>query len=559
VSIEGGQENMYRKSGLFNKFLVTGIIIIFLCVSIQPVIALIQKNEVIQHELNNYSVVTGWSEEIKIVASDGESRENFGQSVSIDGDYAIIGTCRDNDNGGNSGSAYIFKRSGMNWTQQAKLLALDGKPNDCFGWSVSISGDYAIIGAFADDNNKGSAYIFKREDSNWTEQQKLLALDGDEVDNFGYSVSISGDYAIVGAYCHDHNVNGSGSAYIFKRYETAWLQETELISKDIAEGDHFGYSVSINEDYIVIGAPWDDNIAKDSGAAYVFKCEDSNWTQQAKLLPQDGAKNDFFGGSVSINGDYIVIGAPVTEDNGYRSGSAYIFKRLGKNWIQQAKLLPKDGSELAMFGFRVSINCDYVLIGAYGEKGWKGSAYVFRHDDTSWIQEQKLTASDGESGDFFACSVSIDNDYAIIGADWDDDMGDLSGSAYIFSKNGINQPPNIPNINGPNNGKPGDEYTYSIYVSDPENDNIYILWNWGDGNNSDWLGPYESGTELNNSYIWNMTGTFIIKIILRDEHGAIKTAYKKITIARTRESHLWYHLLNMFPVLEKLLRLIKVI
>ena len=170
----------------------------------------------------------------KALASDGAHDDRFGWSVSIAGDYAIIGAFDDDDNGPNSGSAYIFSRSGNNWTQQAKLKPSDGTNEDRFGESVSIAGDYAIIGARYDDDNdpnSGSAYIFSRSGNNWTQQTKLIPSDGASGDNFGYSVSIAGDYAIIGAFDDDDNGTNSGSAYIFSRSGNNWTQQAKLKTK----------------------------------------------------------------------------------------------------------------------------------------------------------------------------------------------------------------------------------------------------------------------------------------------------------------------------------------
>ena len=156
--------------------------------------------------------------EVKLTPSDGAVWDCFGYSVSISGEYAIVGAHYDNDKGNNSGSAYIFKRDGTGWTEQAKVTASDGAAYDEFGRSIAISGDCAIVGAYYDDDNgsnSGSAYIFKRDNSSWSEQAKIIANDGAVDDHFGCSVAISGDYAIVGVHCDDDNGNESGSAYIY--------------------------------------------------------------------------------------------------------------------------------------------------------------------------------------------------------------------------------------------------------------------------------------------------------------------------------------------------------
>ncbi|MCH8305534.1 MAG: FG-GAP repeat protein, partial [Candidatus Marinimicrobia bacterium] len=376
--------------------------------------------------------------EFKINASDGVSFDEFGYSISISGDYAVVGAWADDDSGSSSGSAYIFKRAGESWVQEAKLLASDGAAGDQFGWSVSISGDYAVVGAIFDADNgslSGSAYIFKRAGESWVQEAKLLPSDGAAGDRFGHSVSISGDYAVMGAL----NDGSIGSAYVFKRTDTTWAEEDKLLPSDGAASDQFGISVSISGDYAVVGANLDDDNGSLSGSAYVFKRTDTTWTQETKLLPSDGAAGDRFGISVSISGDYAVVGANANDDNESNSGSAYLFKRTDTTWAQETKLLASDGAAFDLFGVSVSISGDYAVVGAYlhdDNGGSSGSAYLFKRTGTSWAQEVKLLPSDGAAADQFGFSVSISGDYAAVGAYLHDDNGTNSGSAYVFSLHG---------------------------------------------------------------------------------------------------------------------------
>ena len=262
--------------------------------------------------------------EFKLTASDNAAGDWFGISVSISGDYVAVGAYLDDDNGNESGSAYVFKRSGTSWAQEAKLLPADGAAGDHFGKSVSISGDYAVVGARNDDDNgneSGSAYVFKRIGTSWAQEAKLLPADGAEGDNFGQSVSISGDYAVVGARNDDDNGSDAGSAYIFKRTGTSWAQEAQLFASDGAAGDIFGFSVSISGDYAVVGALHDDDNGSHSGSAYLFKRTGTSWTEEAKLLASDGAADTHFG-VVSISGGYAAVGAFL---NGSDAGSAYLY------------------------------------------------------------------------------------------------------------------------------------------------------------------------------------------------------------------------------------------
>jgi hypothetical protein len=214
---------------------------------------------------------------VKLLASDGAAGDYFGFAVAISGDYAIAGAYYDDDKGSGSGSAYIFYRNQggpNNWGQQAKLLASDGAPVDHFGHTVSISGNYAIVGSIFDDdngNNSGSAYIFYRNEggpNNWGEQAKLTASDGASVDRFGESVSISGDNAIVGAPYKD---SYTGSAYMFKRNGKNWIQVEKLIASDAEAADFFSCSVFMNAHYAIVGANGNNDYGYNSGSAYVFE------------------------------------------------------------------------------------------------------------------------------------------------------------------------------------------------------------------------------------------------------------------------------------------------
>jgi len=380
-----------------------------------------------------------WLEQAKLLASDGAAYDMFGTS-SINGNYAIVGASQYLTAGG-TGWAYIFKLDGTSWIEQVKLTASDAAGGDRFGEAVSICGNYAIVGARGDRDNgpwSGSAYMFKRDGTTWAEQAKLLASDGAAYDTFGASVSISGDHAIVAA---DQSVSGkAGSAYIFKRDGESWAEQAKLTASDGAARDHFGVCVSISGDYAIVGARMDDDKGENSGSAYIFNRDGDTWNQQAKLSASDGAARDQFGGSVSIDGDYAIVGAHNDDDKGENSGSAYMFKRDGTTWAEQAKLTASDGE--AHDGFCVaSISGDYVVVGAPQEQnGGPGSAYIFKRNGTGWTEQAKLVASDGTPGvpgDCFGIRVSISGDYTIVAAILDDDNGTDAGSAYIFVRRPI--------------------------------------------------------------------------------------------------------------------------
>ncbi len=378
----------------------------------------------------------------------------FGYSVSLsdDGSIALVGAYGYMSNTGN---AYIYNLGEETWSQAAVLTASDGALYDNFGCSVSLSGDgtTALIGAKGDDDQgggSGSAYIFTTSDSWSTNIQaaKLTASDGSSGDGFGSSVSLSADgtTALIGAYLDDDLGDCSGSAYVFTTSDS-WStnsQAAKLTASDGYSNDYFGYSVSLSGDgtTALIGAQYDDDLGDSSGSAYIFTTSDS-WStniQAAKLTASDGASNDCFGNSVSLSDDgtTALIGA---FEKSYYSGSAYIFTT-SDAWstpTQAAKLTASDGASFDHFGSSVSLSADgtTALIGAQGDDSYSGSAYIFTTSD-SWStnsQAAKLTASDGASVDYFGYSVSLSGDgtTALIGAQYDDDLGTDSGSAYIFT------------------------------------------------------------------------------------------------------------------------------
>jgi len=370
----------------------------------------------------------------KVIASDGAAEDDFGLSVDISGDYAIVGADSDDDGDFSTGSAYIFKRDLMgNWNEVQKLTASDAQFNDLFGTSVSISGDYAIVGAERDSDNglfSGSAYIFKRDAmGNWNEVQKLIASDGAFRDFFGTSVSISGNYAIVGANEDGDNGEQSGSAYLFEMDANGnWNQVQKLTASDGGGIDQFGISVSISSssERAIIGAYRNTNSAFQSGAVYVFdRGFMGNWNETQKLTASDGTENAFFGWSVSISdsGDMAIIGA---EREGFPNGpgAAYIFKRsvlaasADSHWMEVQKLTASDGAGDDRFGSSVSISEDLVVIGAFvddDDGSGSGSAYIFeRRPIGKWNEIHKLTASDAEAADLFGFSVSISDGIAFV-------------------------------------------------------------------------------------------------------------------------------------------------
>jgi len=384
-----------------------------------------------------WTVQAQFPQEAKLTADDAAAGDQFGagSGVAIFGDTAVVGACKDDDAGENSGSAYVFTRVGTTWVQQAKLVADDAAAGDRFGYCVAIYKDTILVGSFLDDDagsDSGSAYVFTRVGPTWVQQAKLVTDDAAAGARFGTCCSLFEDIVVVGGY----RVDGTdSSAYVFTRSGTTWTQRQKLVGGDTLADDHFGISVSVFDNTIVVGACYDDDAGEDSGSAYVFVCNGTTWNQQAKLAAVDAAASDLFGIGVAISGDTVVVGACQDDDAGSDSGSAYVFTRSGTTWAQQAKLVAEDATAGDEFGGRISLSQNAVTIGAkYNDDAGddSGSAYVFTRSGTTWIQQAKLVADDAAADDWFGNSVSICDDTVVVGAELNDDAGSSSGSAYVF-------------------------------------------------------------------------------------------------------------------------------
>ena len=332
-----------------------------------------------------------WSEIQKLTASDGAPNDYFGLSVAIDGDTALVSAPYKNFQSGTAfGRVYIYQRQADgSWSETAHLLASDGASGDYFGISVAIDGDTALVGAPYDDDNgtaSGSAYLYQRQtDGSWSETAKLTDSDGAASDYFGIQVAIAGDTALVGAY-GDNDDNGleSGSAYLYQRQaDGSWSETAKLTASDGAAGDYFGSRVAIDGDTALVGARYNENNGEGTGSAYIYQRQaDGSWSETAKLNASDGAQFDYFGSSVSIYGDTALVGTyGDNDDNGFDSGSAYIYERQADgSWSETAKLTASDAASFDNFGISVAIDGDTALVGAYGDNDngqYTGSAYIY--------------------------------------------------------------------------------------------------------------------------------------------------------------------------------------
>lgn len=334
-----------------------------------------------------------WIQEAKLVAKNAKSGDSFGISVAIEGNTVVIGAPgRDSDSKTDTGAAFVFVREGNTWSQQAKLLASDSSSDDGFGVSVAIDYNTIVVGADGKDHgwliDAGTAYVFIRHGSNWTQQARLLSDDAYIGDNFGTSVSISRNDVVIGATeANMFGRRGMGSAYLFSRNGNKWEQEVKLSAKDGRSGDYFGRSVSISGKTIVVGALFHDPDSRNgqitnAGAAYIFTPQDRTWKQQAMLMAEDASPFDQFGRSVAIFGSKVVVGATRNDWSGFKDvGAAYLFLRKGKDWEPQTKIIADQPYRDDAFGQSVAVYGDSIIIGANGRDPGRltkaGEAFVY--------------------------------------------------------------------------------------------------------------------------------------------------------------------------------------
>jgi uncharacterized repeat protein (TIGR01451 family) len=452
-------------------------------------------------------------------ASNTSAGDNFGTSVAISGDTMVVGAPYEDSNAtaanGNqtnntatdSGAAYVLVRDGTNWIQQAYLKASYTEAgDDRFGYKVAIDGDTIVITAVGEDSNatgvngnqtnnlsdsSGAAYVFVRSGTNWSQQAYLKASNTGPLDYFGAAVAISGSTVIVGADREDSSATGvngnqsnnsapdSGAAYVFVRNGTNWTQQAYLKASNTRSGDQFGWSVAVSANTAVVGAKAEDSRATgvngnpllgatDSGAAYVFMRNGTDWSQQAYLKASNTKASYFFGESVAVSGDTAVVGSDgessnATGVNGNQtnalashSGAAYVFVRNGTNWSQQAYLKAANTAPDSYFGWAVAISGGTVVVGADRESGGSisgaGAACVFLRSGTNWAQQAYLKASNIGFSDNFAKSVAVWGDTVAVGAPYEDsnasgvngnptdNSATDSGATYVFSGFGLRHP-----------------------------------------------------------------------------------------------------------------------
>lgn len=329
---------------------------------------------------------------------------------------------------------------------ETKLTAADAFQDQQFGRAVAIDGNTAVIGAPTfplGTHDPGSAYVYVKTTSGWQFQQKLTGFDASPLSQFGVSVDVDGDTIVVGA--HGEN-NATGAAYVFERSNNTWLFKQKLAGSENSPGDSFGLSVAVDGNTIVCGAfgnsrsPFNQTA---EGTTYVFTLLGNHWLETQKLTASDESPNNNFGGKVAIDGETIIVGAIGNADF---AGAVYVFDFDGSSWIEQDKLTAQDASPRVIFGYRLGISGDTIVVASEGRSDEPffqfSAAYIFRRTPSGWHQQKRITTDDVvvmgriENMGRFGLTVAVSGDMVIVGSPNDPTLAFWSGTAYIYRRNG---------------------------------------------------------------------------------------------------------------------------
>ena len=387
-----------------------------------------------------YFISILFSAESKIVAFDGAVDDRFGKAVSLSTNWFAIGANRDDDNGSNSGSVYVYKYENNAILSEQKLVAFDGSDNDYFGKSLSLHDNWLVVSSLYDNVNgekSGSVYVFNLLDDTWYFHSKLVPPDGQPFDRFGYAVDIYGSIIAVSAVYDDDVGQDAGSVYTYRLENDIWNYESKLFSSYASDGDFFGICVSCEENIIAISAIYDDNI----GSVTLFKY-DGLWSETQRIIPQDAQEYDLFGNSIDLNNSFLIVGSFHDDSIYNNSGSVYVYKTENDNLYNQLiKISPFDESLNDNFGQSVAIYDNYISVGSINDDNGvnSGSVYIYNLYEDIILNEFKYTPEDISDFDEFSGSVSLFENNLLVGAQFDDDLGASSGSAYLFTYKGCSE------------------------------------------------------------------------------------------------------------------------
>ena len=379
---------------------------------------------------------------VQLIPSNVNEDQDFGYSVDLDGDVAVVGAFRDEDSFPlESGAAYVFRFDGSNWTEEARLRATTPESLNWLGWDVAISGTAILVSERRGDEfamNAGNVIVYRYTGGGWTEEDIILPPDSAASD-FGYAVDIDGDVVAVGAPFTAGSVANEGAVYVYRKNGSQWDLEDTLFGSDLSLQSLFGSAISIDGDRMLISAfNADDSTSNQAGKLYVFDYDGSQWNESAVLQSNRSNNIANLGISAALDGDWAVGGAPLDNEAGGGAGAALIYRYDGANWNFHSKLFASDGRGFFLFGSSVALSGNHLLVTA---EGWfppngnsTGKAYLFEYDSTmdTWIKVEDLVPAGLPQAANFGHAAAMQDEVILIGAPEYDGSLDASGAAFIF-------------------------------------------------------------------------------------------------------------------------------
>jgi hypothetical protein len=398
--------------------------------------------------------------EIEILPGDVLPNDGLGSSSDVQGKVMVICASGSDTIALNAGAAYVYRRNASGWQPEVKLAPNDLQDYDRFGYTCALDGDVLAIGApnhGALGDRVGTVYVYRYAAGAWALEQKLFPAVPLVLGGFGTDVAVSGDVIAVGRW---REVPGDlGRVHVFRHDGTSWVEEASLTEPDLMSGDYYAYSIDLDDDVLAVGSYMDDGF----GSIYFYGYDGLDWTLTQKFTNPEPVFGDLFSKSISMDGDVLVTGANREDQNGTDAGAAYVLRHNGAAWVLEQKLLASDALPMDRFGTHVAIADDLLVVGArlddHPDEDDAGSAYVFRHGASGWVQRNKLIGLDTDRSDWLGHTVATDGKTVLVNAGQHNHGTALpTGSTYVFT---------FPFHDGPGSQPGAPSVTFSVPATPP--------------------------------------------------------------------------------------------
>jgi hypothetical protein len=396
-----------------------------------------------------YKLVFGSAQHDGFLPLQVNTGDMFGSSIATDGNIAVVSSMKASVMRGlttatNAGIATVFEFSNGSWREVQTLHADDASKNDNFGFSVAIDSGVIVVGSWHSDiknyPDAGAAYVFQQTGAQWEQVQKLTSPILQEKAHFGVSVDVHENLIVVGAQKHDLSaeVTDSGMAFIFSDESGVWKTVAEIEPENPSVGQLFGRSVATQNDYVFVGAPKTLVQGKrNAGAVYSYtRTPNASWQFHQLVTTETGSANSLFGESLDVENDTLVVGAWHDDEAGENAGAVFMYSLITDQWQQSHKVMAPDASDGNKFGFRIDLKKQKLLVGSHSSSSWlyenSGAAYLFSKEDEKWLLTNKYVPSRSKANAEFGRSVGLADTFVLVGAEKSNFSKPLGGDTYSF-------------------------------------------------------------------------------------------------------------------------------